>query len=184
VSLKRKALQQEDLPIEDIVAGMVTGMLELHGYSPDRGRAAVDVWNRFCASGTPKGRKPAIWAAALEYAVTRSGPHFTQDQLALEYRISATQLREHYQTITEVVAIEEVHGGDLLSETEEAGSTLSGLVRREEMAEVISQAVTLLGEFSGPGDLCAWVFDRVPPRSEPERREMEDFLGMVWKRPR
>ncbi len=33
VSLKRRALHQNDLPIEDIVAGMVSGMLELHGYS-------------------------------------------------------------------------------------------------------------------------------------------------------
>jgi len=184
VNLKRKALQIDGLPMEDIVAGMVTGMLELHGYSPDRSKAAVDVWNRFCTAETPKGRKPAIWAAALEYAVTRSGPHFTQDQLALEYRISATQLREHYQAIIDVVPIEEGRGGDLLSETEKAGSTLSGLLRREEMAEVISEAMGMLGEFSGPGELCVWVFDRVPPRSEPERREMEDFLGMVWNRPR
>jgi len=184
VSLKRKALHHDDLPIEDIVAGMVTGMLELHGYAADRAKAAVDVWNRFCAVETPRGRKPAIWAAALEYAVTRSGPHFSQDQLALEYMISVTQLREHYQKIVDVVGIDDPRPGDLLSETEKAGSDLSGHLRREEMAEVISQATRMLGDFAGPGELCSWVFERVPPRTEPERREMEDFLGMLWKRPR
>jgi len=184
VSLKRKALQQDELPMEDIVAGMVSGMLELHGYAPDRARAAVDVWNRFCTVETPKGRKPAIWAAALEYAVTRSGPHFTQEQLALEYSVSVTQLREHYQAIMDVVDIDEGSGDDLLAETERAGSSLSGLLRREEMVEVISQATGMLSEFEGPGDLCAWVFDRVPPRNEAELREMEDFLGMVWTRHR
>ena len=182
VSLKRKALHTEDLPMEDMTAGMVSGMLELHGYSGDRIRLALEVWNEFCETETPKGRKPAIWAAALEYAVTRSGPHLTQDQLALEYRVSVTQLREHYQAIVDVVEIDPGRAADLLSETEMAGDGLSGLVRREEMAQVISSATARLGEFQGPGEMCAWVFDRVRPRSEAERREMEDFLGLIWKR--
>ncbi len=182
VSLKRQALHHDDLPMEDVAAGMVSGMLELHGYSKDRIRLALEVWNSFCELESPKGRKPAIWAAALEYAVTRNGPHFTQDQLALEYRISVTQLREHYQSILDAVDIDPGRTADLLSETEKAGDGLSGLVRRGEMAEVISTATSRLGEFQGPGELCTWVFDRVPPKNETERREIEDFLGLIWKR--
>ncbi len=182
VSLKRKALHHDDLPIEDLVAGMVSGMLELHGYSRDKSRQALDVWNRFCSVITPQGRKPAIWAAALEYAVTRNGLHFTQRQLADEYGVSTSQLGEHYHALTEAVDLDSFINTDLLGEIEKEGSGLCSLVRREEMAEVIASIAGRLDEFEGPGEVCSWVFERIEPLNENERREIEDFLSYIWKR--
>jgi len=182
VSLKRKALHHEDLPIEDLVAGMVSGMLEFHGYSRAKSRQALDVWNRFCLLVTPQGRKPAIWAAALEYAVTKYGPHFTQKQLADEYGVSASQLGEHYHAITEAVDLDSLVNTDLLGEIEKEGSGLYSLVRREEMAEVIATIAGRLDEFDGPGEVCSWVFERIEPLNETERREIEDFLSYLWKK--
>ncbi len=182
VSLKRKALSHENLPLEDITAGMVSGMLELHGYSAELASTARDVWNSFCATAKPTGRKPAIWAAALEYAVTINGPHYTQEQLADEYGISVTQLRDHYQTIEETVDLNELVSTNLLTETERAGLCLSGLVRREEMALVITEATSKLDEFGNPGEVCSWVFERMEPANDSERRETEDFLNFIWRR--
>jgi tetratricopeptide (TPR) repeat protein len=182
VSLKRKALHHEDLPIEDLVAGMVSGMMELHGYSRDKSRQALDVWNKFCSVNTPEGRKPAIWAAAIEYAVTKYGPHFTQKQLADEYGVSTSQLGEHYHTLTEVVDLDSLIKTDLLGEVEKEGYGLHSLVRREEMAEVIATIAGRLDEFDGPGEVCSWVFERIEPINETERREIENFLSYLWKR--
>ncbi|OPL20097.1 MAG: hypothetical protein AVO35_01185 [Candidatus Aegiribacteria sp. MLS_C] len=182
VSLKRRALHQEDLPLEDLVPGMTGGMLELHGYSREKARQAMEAWNRFCSVQRPAGRKPAIWAAALEYSVTRFGPHFTQKQLADEYGVSTTQLGEHYHTIAQAVDLDSIVKEDLLGETERAGHGLRDLVRREEMAEVIASATGRLEEFRGPGEMCAWVFGRIDPLNEAERREIEDFVGYLWKR--
>ena len=182
VSLKRKALHHEDLPIEDIVAGMVSGIMELHGYSREKSKQALDIWNRFCSVVVPQGRKPAIWAAALEYAVTKYGPHFTQKQLADEYGVSASQLGEHYHTLSEAMDLDSLVNTDLLGETEKEGYGLHSLVRREEMAEVIATIAGKLDEFDGPGEVCSWVFERIEPLNETERREIEDFLSYIWKR--
>ncbi len=182
VSLKRKALDSSGLSLEDVVAGMVSGMLELHGYSRDMARRAREVWTAFCSRVSPTGRKPAIWAAALEYSVTRSGPHFTQEQLASEYGVSASQLRDHYHALLEAIEPELLDGGNLLTETEAAGSGLSRLVRREELSEVIASAAADLERFSGPGELCDWVWERIEPAGENERREIESFLGYIWSR--
>jgi transcription initiation factor TFIIIB Brf1 subunit/transcription initiation factor TFIIB len=62
--------------------------------------------NHFCALGKPSGRKPEIWAAALEYAVTRNGPHFTQEQLAEEYGVSSTRMGEHYRLLAATVDLD------------------------------------------------------------------------------
>ncbi|MCD4774427.1 MAG: hypothetical protein K8S15_00070 [Candidatus Aegiribacteria sp.] len=182
VSLKRKALQHEDLPIEDLVAGMVSGMMEFHGYTRMKSRQALDVWNEFCSVNPPEGRKPAIWAAALEYAVTKYGPHFTQKQLADEYGVSTSQLGEHYHALTKAVDLNSLIKTDLLGETEKEGYWLHSLVRREEMAEVIAAIAGRLDEFDGPGEVCSWVFERIEPLNETERREIEDFLSYLWKR--
>ena len=182
VSLKRKALRRSDLPMKDLVAGMAAGMLELHGYSRNKTEQALEVWNRFCSVSEPSGRKPAIWAAALEYAVTRNGPHFTQKQLADEYGVSTTQLADHYHTIADKVDLDLILDTDLLGEVEKAGSGLRDLVRREEMADVIASAAGRLSEFEGPGEVCSWVFQRIEPLNETERREIEDFLSYMWKK--
>lgn len=182
VRLRRKALSHEGLPLEDVVGGMVSGMMELHGYPGEQARYARDVWNHFCAVETPTGRKPAIWAAALEYAVTRSGPHLSQEELADEYGVSVSQLREHYKTLTSSVDLKA--SGDLLAEAASQGSALSSLVRREELADVLSGAVRRLSDFETEAEAVAWVFDRMEPAGEDERREVEDFLRFIWNRRR
>jgi len=182
VSLKRKAMTHDDLPLEDIVAGMVSGMLDLHGYSGEKAAQARKIWDHFCSGRSPKGRKPAIWAAALEYAVTRSGPHFTQEQLASEFGVSVSQLREHYSELSSQIDLSEYISGDLLNETEREGSTLSKLVRREELAEVLAGVSHHFPEFNGPGEAVEWVFDRIAPQTEAERREIENFIGFLWRK--
>jgi tetratricopeptide (TPR) repeat protein len=182
VRLRRRALSSEGLPLEDVVGGMVSGMMELHGYTEERARYARDVWNHFCALQTPTGRKPAIWAAALEYAVTRNGPHLSQEELAEEYGVSVSQLREHYKTLSSSVDLRA--SGDLLAEAASQGSALSSLVRREELAEVLAGAVRRLSDFDTEAEAVAWVFDRMDPAGEEERREVEDFLRFIWNRRR
>jgi len=161
---------------------MVSGMMELHGYSRDKSRQALDVWNEFCSVKVPEGRKPAIWAASLEYAVTKYGPHFTQKQLADEYGVSTSQLGEHYHALSEVVDLDSLINTDLLGDTEKEGHGLHSLVRREEMAEVIATIAGRLDEFDGPGEVCSWVFERIKPLNETEQREIEDFLSYLWKK--
>jgi len=182
VRLRRKALSHDGLPLEDVVGGMVSGMMELHGYTEEQARYARDVWNHFCALETPTGRKPAIWAAALEYAVTRSGPHLSQEELAEEYGVSSSQLREHYKTLTSKVDLQA--SGDLLAEAASQGSALSSLVHREELADVLAGAVRRLSDFETEAEAVAWVFDRMDPSGEEERREVEDFLRFIWNRRR
>ena len=180
VRLRRKALSHEGLPLEDVVGGMVSGMMELHGYTEERGRYARDVWNHYCAVESPSGRKPAIWAAALEYAVTRNGPHLSQEELAEEYGVSVSQLREHYKSLSNRVDLKA--SGDLLAEVASQGSALSSLVRREELADVLAGAVRRLSDFETEAEAVAWVFDRMEPAGEEERREVEDFLRFIWNR--
>jgi Flp pilus assembly protein TadD len=182
VSLKRRVMSRDELPMEDVVAGMVSGMLDLHGYSEEKALQARRIWQDFCETTSPRGRKPAIWAAALEYTVTRSGPHFTQEQLASEYGVSASQLREHYHELSTVLDLSGYLTGDLLSETEQEGSDLSRMVRREELAEVLTGITRRFHEFDGPGEAVSWVFDRVAPRNEAERREIEEFIGFLWRK--
>ncbi len=182
VRLRRKALSHDGLPLEDVVGGMVSGMMELHGYTEEQARYARDVWNHFCAVETPTGRKPAIWAAALEYAVTRNGPHLSQEELADEYGVSASQLREHYKSLTSSVDLKA--SGDLLAEAASQGSALSSLVHREELADILAGAVRRLSDFETEAEAVAWVFDRMDPAGEEERREVEDFLRFIWNRRR
>ncbi len=182
VSLKRRVMTHDELPMEDVVAGMVSGMLDLHGYSGEKASQARRIWHDFCEKSSPRGRKPGIWAAALEYAVTKSGPHFTQEQLASEYGVSASQLRDHYHELSTGLDLPTYLSGDLLSETEQEGSALSRMVRREELAEVLAGVTHRFHEFDGPGEAVSWVFDRVVPRSEAERREIEEFIGFLWRK--
>jgi tetratricopeptide (TPR) repeat protein len=180
VSLKRRVMTHNELPMEDVVAGMVSGMLNLHGYSDEKASQARCIWHDFCEKSSPRGRKPGIWAAALEYAVTKSGPHFTQEQLASEYGVSASQLRDHYHELSTGLDLTGYLSGDLLSETEQEGTALSRMVRREELAEILAGVTHHFHEFDSPGEAVSWVFDRVIPGSEAERREIEEFVGFLW----
>lgn len=179
VQMRRSAIEKTDLPLADVVPGMTAGMLGLHGYSAEVARAAADAWSRFCASNTPTGRKPETWAAALEYAVTRGGPHFTQEQLAGEYGVSVSQLRDRYQVLTETVKFPQA---DFLDRTASEGSDLLREARREEIAAVIYDLGAHNTEFQNASEAAAWVFERVTPVDDIQRREIEEFVAYIWRK--
>jgi len=180
VRLKRAVSSGDTAPLADLVPGMASGMLHLHGYGKERADRAAALWREFCSRKAPGGRKPAIWAASLEYLVTRVGPHLTQDQLASEYGVSASQLREHLQELESTVGSSDLPPEDLLASTAYDGEELRKTMRSEEIAEVLSLLSAELGSMDSPGDAAAWVFERVPPASEAERRELEEFTGWLW----
>ena len=179
VQMRRSAVESTKLPLEDVVPGMTAGMLGLHGYSPNRARIASEAWKKFCAVNTPAGRKPETWAAALEYAVTREGPHHTQEQLAAEYGVSVTQLRDHYQVIRDSV---DLPSANLLEEVAEEGSDLLREARKEEIAAVLAELGSENGKFRSAAEAASWVFERVSPVDDKQRREMEEFVAYIWRR--
>ena len=179
VQMRRSAVESTKLPLEDVVPGMTAGMLGLHGYSPNRARIASEAWKKFCAVNTPAGRKPETWAAALEYAVTREGPHHTQEQLAAEYGVSVTQLRDHYQVIRDSV---DLPSANLLEEVAEEGSDLLREARKEEIAAVLAELGSENGQFRSAAEAASWVFERVSPVDDKQRREMEEFVAYIWRR--
>ncbi|MCK5785050.1 MAG: hypothetical protein KAH54_00680 [Candidatus Sabulitectum sp.] len=181
VQMRRSAIEKTDLPFADVVPGMTAGMLGLHGYSSQIARVASDAWSRFCAVNTPSGRKPETWAAALEYAVTRDGPHFTQEQLAGEYGVSVSQLRGHYQMLRESVKLSQTNLNPMERLASE-GSDLLRDARMDEIAVILADMGSRSGEFHSASDAAAWVFERVTPVDEVQRREIEEFVAYIWRK--
>ena len=179
VQMRRSAIESDLLPLSEVVPGMTAGMLGLHGYSPEIAKIAADTWSRFCASNTPAGRKPEAWAAALEYAVTSGGPHFTQEQLAGEYGVSASQLRDHYHILKKSVSLPQTR---LLERLASEGSDLLRDTRMDEIAEILAELGSASDEFENASDAAAWVFQRVSPVDEVQRREIEEFVAYIWRK--
>lgn len=179
VQMRRSAIEDRSLPMEDLVPGMTAGMLGLHGYSPDTARLASEAWRRFCTESKPTGRKPEAWAAALEYAVTREGPHHTQEQLAGEYGVSVSQLRDHFQILKGSV---ELPPSNLLERIAGEGSDLLRQAKGEEIAAVLAELGSGKDRFQTAAEAASWVFDRVTPVDELQRREMEEFVAYIWRR--
>jgi tetratricopeptide (TPR) repeat protein len=182
VRMKRGTVARDDLPLKDLVPAMAAGMLQLHGFGRERADAAIDLWARFSAGARPTGRKPAIWAAALEYLVTRSGPHFTQDQLAADYGISVTQLREHLQEMEAAFGPEVLQYTDLLQDAARDGLELAVSIRQSGAVDVLSELASRAAEFASAGDAADWVLERYSPASDRERREVADFVAWMWRR--
>lgn len=181
VRLRRSVMERENIPLENAVPGIAAGMLGLHGFSPEKARRASSIWSHFCGVGKPSGRKPEIWAAALEYAVTRNGPHFTQEQLAEEYGVSAKQLGEHYRLLAATVDLN-AYCSDPLEEAAVEGETLTLETRREELAEVLAGLAGRMGRFQEPGEAVDWVLRQVSPADEGQRREVENFVAYIWRK--
>ncbi|MCD6587021.1 MAG: hypothetical protein J7K88_00560 [Candidatus Fermentibacteraceae bacterium] len=179
VQMRRSAIESDLLPLSEVVPGMTAGMLGLHGYSPEIANIAADTWSRFCASNTPTGRKPETWAAALEYAVTSGGPHFTQEQLAGEYGVSVSQLRDHYHILKKSVNLPPTR---LLERLASEGSDLLRDTRMDEIAEILAELGSASDEFENASDAAAWVFQRVSPVDEVQRREIEEFVAYIWRK--
>lgn len=179
VQMRRSAIERKALPLEEMVPGMTAGMLGLHGYSPETARIASEAWRKFCIERTPTGRKPEAWAAALEYAVTRDGPHHTQEQLAAEYGVSVTQLRDHYHILRDSV---QLPASGLLERVAEEGSDLLRNARREEMTRTLAELGSGMDAFENAADAASWVFERVTPFDEVQRREIEEFVAYLWRK--
>jgi len=179
IQMRRKAINRNDLPLTELVPGMTAGMLGLHGYSKDKARIATEAWSKYCATNMPTGRKPEAWAAALEYAVTRGGPHYTQEQLAGEYGVSLTQLSDHYQLLKQAIDFSSSSSFDSVAAE---GADLLRNARMEEIASVLAELGKKTAKFSGIADAAAWVFEQVTPVDNVQRREIEEFVAYIWRK--
>jgi hypothetical protein len=130
----------------------------------------------------PSGRKPAIWAAALEYAVTMSGPHYSQEELAAEYGVSASRLKQHLAELSRAVDLDAFGRADLLARTASEGEELHWRIRSSELSDVLAMLASVTGDFETPGDAVSWVLARFTPSGDPERQEIEDFVAWMWRR--
>ncbi len=182
VTTKRGAISRDDMPLRDLVPAMASGMMKLHGYSTERIEKARTVWEAFCSCREPAGRKPAIWAAALEYAVTMNGPHFTQEELALDYGISQSRLKQHFREISSAVDLDAFNRADLLSRTAGEGEELLWNIRSGELSDVLASLAARTGGFESPGEAVAWVLERFEPAGDAERLEIEEFVTWMWRR--
>lgn len=94
-----------ELPLEgyremdDVEAFFVLGM-DAHGYSPREVVRAVRLWQHFCQKARPSYRKPATFAAAVEYAFNLLGFYKdTQETIADYYGVSTSSLSANFAQI-------------------------------------------------------------------------------------
>ncbi len=184
VSTKRRAIVHEDPPlsVRDLVPAMAAGIMQLHGYGKELSDKAAALWDSFLsASGSgPAGRKPAIWAAALEYAVTMNGPHYTQEELAAEYGVSESRLKQRFAEISRTVDLEAFNRADLLARTAVEGRDLLAGMRTSGLSDLLASLASGLADFGSPADAVDWVLARFTPSSDAERTEIEEFVGWMW----
>ncbi|HRY61553.1 MAG TPA: hypothetical protein P5266_05090, partial [Candidatus Fermentibacter sp.] len=156
VSTKRRAMSVQDPAAgdRDMVPGMAAGMMQVHGYGRELAEKARALWDAFLESrgSAPAGRKPAIWAAALEYAVTMNGPHYTQEELAAEYGVSESRLKQRFAELSRAVDLEAFNRADLLARTASEGRDLLLRVKSSGLSDVLASLAARLGDFSSPAD--------------------------------
>ncbi len=185
VSTKRRAMSVQDPAAgdRDMVPGMAAGMMQVHGYGRELAEKARALWDAFLESrgSAPAGRKPAIWAAALEYAVTMNGPHYTQEELAAEYGVSESRLKQRFAELSRAVDLEAFNRADLLARTASEGRDLLLRVKSSGLSDVLASLAARLGDFSSPADAVEWVLSRSTPQTDSERTELEEFVAWMWK---
>ncbi|HET8936439.1 MAG TPA: tetratricopeptide repeat protein [Polyangiales bacterium] len=94
--------------------GRVLSMLETYGEAPtdasDPGQylqLARNLWVDFCAQRQPRVQKPAVYAAAVEYTLSRlANRAITQAQLARRYGVTARAIAARHEEICQTLAIE------------------------------------------------------------------------------
>ncbi len=185
VSTKRRAMTRDDAPMgaRDLVPAMAAGMMQLHGYGKELAEKARALWEAFLSStgSEPAGRKPAIWAAALEYAVTMNGPHYTQEELAADYGVSESRLEKRFSEISRAVDLDSFNRMDLLARTAGEGRDLLLSIKSSELSDVLASLAACMGQFESPADAVSWVLARFSPQGEQERSEIEEFVGWMWR---
>ena len=120
--------EQPEQPDQELAPalGRVLSMLETYGEAPvgaqgqlsDKGerqphdseqylRLARSLWVDFCARRQPRVQKPAVYAAAVEYTLSRlASRSLTQAQLARRYGVTARAIAARYEEIREALALE------------------------------------------------------------------------------
>jgi Flp pilus assembly protein TadD len=105
--------------------GRVLSMLEAYGEAPRKSgqsgthgvhdaqhaaeylKLARSLWVDFCARRQPRVQKPAVYAAAVEYTLSRlASRSLTQAQLARRYGVTARAIAARYEEICEALALE------------------------------------------------------------------------------
>jgi Flp pilus assembly protein TadD len=94
--------------------GRVLSMLEAYGEAPGSGgdpkqylQLARSLWVDFCAQRQPRVQKPAVYAAAVEYTLSRlASRSLTQAQLARRYGVTARAIAARYEEICQTLALE------------------------------------------------------------------------------
>jgi tetratricopeptide (TPR) repeat protein len=70
-------------------------------------KLARSLWVDFCARRQPRVQKPAVYAAAVEYTLSKlAGRSLTQAQLARRYSVTARAIAARYEEICEALALE------------------------------------------------------------------------------
>jgi DNA repair ATPase RecN len=94
--------------------GRVLKALETYGAAPTGSedsthymRSARSLWVDFCAQRQPRVQKPAVYAAALEYTLSKLASRtVTQAELARRYGVTARAIAARYEEIRETLALE------------------------------------------------------------------------------
>jgi tetratricopeptide (TPR) repeat protein len=94
--------------------GRVLSMLEAYGEAPTDAADAAQymkiarrVWVDFCAQRQPRVQKPAVYAAAVEYTLSKLASRpVTQAKLARRYGVTARAIAARYEEIREALALE------------------------------------------------------------------------------
>jgi uncharacterized protein len=70
-------------------------------------KLARSLWVDFCAQRQPRVQKPAVYAAAVEYTLSKlASRSLTQAQLARRYGVTARAIAARYEEIREALALE------------------------------------------------------------------------------
>ncbi|GAW92059.1 antitoxin Xre/MbcA/ParS toxin-binding domain-containing protein [Calderihabitans maritimus] len=101
------------------VALLIQDKMEEDGYTPEQIGNALKLWYDFTKQKEPRFRKPAVWAATVEYSIARLEymKEVTQQYLAGKYAISPNTISANYRQIYEALSIS---GFDARYSTQEA----------------------------------------------------------------
>lgn len=86
--------------LDDVETLFVLGM-DAHGYSPREVIRAVRLWRDFCRQGRPSYRRPAAFAAAVEYIFSLLGLYgdTSQQRIAADYEVKPSSLGQRFAQI-------------------------------------------------------------------------------------
>lgn len=85
-----------------VTAQLFTEHMEEKGYEPFVIQTAIILWNYYCKEQNPIVRKPAAYAAVVDYFLQTSfseGPSATQTEIANEYGVSVGTVSTNYQKV-------------------------------------------------------------------------------------